>query len=149
MGEELTYSDTTAHESRLHFETQKIKPTTIFRFCTLKVCFLSGIILILAFEMSRNFLTVQEAVYFFWTLDDNDVSDLLNIDNELVIPTDSDALCDTEEIDDLFTRKIEETMCNEVLLKEIAGVMEVLVSNRNILLQIFYCLFYFYSRKTN
>lgn len=99
--------------------------------------------------MSRKFLTVQEAVYFFWTLDDNDVSDLVNIDNELLIPIDTETLSDTEEIDDLFRRKIEESMCNELLLKVVAGVMEVLVFNRNILLQIFYCLFYFNSRKTN
>ncbi|GBL83419.1 hypothetical protein AVEN_110717-1 [Araneus ventricosus] len=61
--------------------------------------------------MPRKFLTAQEALDFLWTLDDSDLDD---IDNELVIlPPDTDALRDTEDINDSSTRKVEETMCDD------------------------------------
>ncbi|GBL72635.1 hypothetical protein AVEN_127890-1 [Araneus ventricosus] len=56
--------------------------------------------------MPLKFLTAKEALKCLRSLDDNDLD---NIDNEFVIlPQDSDALSDTEDIDDSSTKKIEE-----------------------------------------
>ncbi|GBM77602.1 hypothetical protein AVEN_165629-1 [Araneus ventricosus] len=74
----------------------------------LEFYFILKIILKLHFKLPREFLTVQEALDFLWTLDDNDLDD---IDNKLVIlPPDPEALSDIEDIDDPSMRKIEETM---------------------------------------
>ncbi|GBM68240.1 hypothetical protein AVEN_268721-1 [Araneus ventricosus] len=75
----------------------------------LEFCFPFKIILVLYnFKMP---LRAEEALDFLWALDDSDLDD---IDNQLVIlPPDTDALSDTEDIDDSSTRKIEETICDE------------------------------------
>lgn len=79
--------------------------------------------------MSRKFLTTQEALEFLWTLDDSDFEDA---DNELVIlPPEPDALSDTEEIDDSSLRKVEEIITDEIRPTEVAGTIEILVSNKN------------------
>ncbi|GBN99461.1 hypothetical protein AVEN_213539-1 [Araneus ventricosus] len=54
---------------------------------------------------------IKEALDFFGTLDDSDLDD---IDTEFaILPSDPDALSNTEDIDDSSTRKIEETMCDD------------------------------------
>lgn len=79
--------------------------------------------------MSRKFLTAQEALDFLWTLDD---SDFEAADNELVIsPPEPDSLSDTEEIDGSSLRKVEEVVSDEIRPIEVAGIIEILVSNRN------------------
>lgn len=65
-------------------------------------------------------LSAQEVLDCLWTLNDHDDSDLFDIDNELVIlPSDTDALSDTEKIYDSSTTKLEETMRDEILLKRL------------------------------
>lgn len=59
--------------------------------------------------MSREFLTTQKALVFYWTLDDKDGNDLVDIYNELgILRRDRDALGEIEEINDSSTRNIEE-----------------------------------------
>lgn len=62
------------------------------------------------------------------TLDENDGSDLVDIDNAIVLlPTDPDRMSDTEKADGSSIKKIKEKLCTEVRSKEVAGMIEFLL----------------------
>lgn len=75
---------------------------------------------------------------FLWTLNDDDCSDLIDIDNESwILPPDADVLSDTFVGDWwlVYKKKIEEIMCDEVRTTDVAGMIVILVlkSMKNII----------------
>ncbi|GBN40315.1 hypothetical protein AVEN_155472-1 [Araneus ventricosus] len=91
--------------SQLYFEIHRCRPSFS---C---IASLNFVFFCYNFKMPRKFLTEQEALHFVKTLDDSDLDD---IDNELVILfPDTNALSETEDIDDSSTREIEEIMCDD------------------------------------